>query len=1123
MQNKKCYIIAGLALFLSFQIAMSQSRGNYGSQQSTYQRDVSKYGSDNPYSSGLSNLQSELRVGRVLGAQIDKYRAFYQWDIPDTLVPAGSTIDTVQIQFSYYMEAGNHPLPVRFYSLSEGLVSPNLSTLWSGTESGAVAFATGNQNTINVTQSAGSPLVVAVGNALSLHRFVLGIRYEYETSYDSLWKITNSTVILRLTFTRPQHTVTIDQKVVSTSASIDSIDIWGGSSFLRYKAPKIASFFVGSDTTLRGTQKLLTGKKYNKWDGYSSVVNHTQFRIYSGTANIIAKVDTVQNATIQAKLVESSSPGGSINFQDPWLIDYADSYGLRNQGMSAPFKSVASSSNNIGTATNYKGVFQGLDPLQGASYYYSVNAPQTQPIVINGQSHTGVFQNWVASKATLQSSTNTTTPVVFTGSGATITANYKGIHISNDANAFSSNSQRKFNQTIVNNNRWLHQVYASAGLIWIEHSTDNGQTWTLGNNGKPLGAGKNPSISFSTRTDWGNNYIGVVWQQQSGPYGSRYSILGMLFNQISGTNGVPYSMSPVGTVLFDEPSDAWSTNANPDIIVNYFTYVITFERKSTSGGLQPGINWLVGSFYDYGSQAFGLNLPFNGLVAGTDANSTNAALSLNPYYSNLCNTDIDCVYQTPSGLRYLWLHYYYNGSIWEFTQQSPPSAIGYSGPVNINPSVVSFPQNGNFAASWIEYDQLAYCYSGNLSTIYYYDSGVQSCAMNRGGDNSGFAAWSQNNYGTWTNKSIRFQNYIPSSSTLQTLSTAGKYVQLANSVTSSLSNMYVSSFYSFSTPYSFATSGQLGPLNKGASEMVTGRGFVINKGDMSFTYRLEGLNVDGVNIGFVDASDTADYSNITNLNNVLITQPFEIESNSKVTFIERSGFADSTLAVKAFYKDGFIRYRIELIDEGTGKVIGTIKNVDLSSSNVQSLKMSSYSLASKGIASKMVRAKITLATNLAIESSSVQGSPTSNGSLSGLAAKRMAHRSMLRPQLILTKSYVDVNEAANLAKESLEELTLESVGIPIMYALEQNYPNPFNPSTTIKYQLAGSSVVTLKVYDMLGREVVTLVDGVKDAGYYTSTFNGAGLSSGIYLARLQATPQDRSTPFSRTMKMLMTK
>ena len=73
---------------------------------------------------------------------------------------------------------------------------------------------------------------------------------------------------------------------------------------------------------------------------------------------------------------------------------------------------------------------------------------------------------------------------------------------------------------------------------------------------------------------------------------------------------------------------------------------------------------------------------------------------------------------------------------------------------------------------------------------------------------------------------------------------------------------------------------------------------------------------------------------------------------------------------------------------------------------------------------------------------------------------------------------------------------------PAIFSLDQNYPNPFNPSTVIHYSLPEASDVTLAVYDMLGREVASLVDDRKSAGNYEVSFSATNLSSGIYFYRL---------------------
>jgi photosystem II stability/assembly factor-like uncharacterized protein len=87
--------------------------------------------------------------------------------------------------------------------------------------------------------------------------------------------------------------------------------------------------------------------------------------------------------------------------------------------------------------------------------------------------------------------------------------------------------------------------------------------------------------------------------------------------------------------------------------------------------------------------------------------------------------------------------------------------------------------------------------------------------------------------------------------------------------------------------------------------------------------------------------------------------------------------------------------------------------------------------------------------------------------------------------------------------------------LPVKVVLEQNYPNPFNPTTTISFQLTANSFVTLKVYDVLGREVATLVNEAKLPGTYSVQWDAAGVASGVYFYKLQA------GKFVETKKLLL--
>ncbi|MBU1706841.1 T9SS type A sorting domain-containing protein, partial [bacterium] len=89
--------------------------------------------------------------------------------------------------------------------------------------------------------------------------------------------------------------------------------------------------------------------------------------------------------------------------------------------------------------------------------------------------------------------------------------------------------------------------------------------------------------------------------------------------------------------------------------------------------------------------------------------------------------------------------------------------------------------------------------------------------------------------------------------------------------------------------------------------------------------------------------------------------------------------------------------------------------------------------------------------------------------------------------------------------------------LPAEYTLHQNYPNPFNPTTQISYNLTKASHVSLKIFDLLGREVAILADEIHPAGLHHTTFDGSGLPSGIYFYHLQA------DDFAMTKKMVLLK
>lgn len=100
--------------------------------------------------------------------------------------------------------------------------------------------------------------------------------------------------------------------------------------------------------------------------------------------------------------------------------------------------------------------------------------------------------------------------------------------------------------------------------------------------------------------------------------------------------------------------------------------------------------------------------------------------------------------------------------------------------------------------------------------------------------------------------------------------------------------------------------------------------------------------------------------------------------------------------------------------------------------------------------------------------------------------------------------------------------------LPETFVLMQNYPNPFNPTTTIQYALPAAATVSLRIYNLLGQEVATLVDESQSAGYHTAIWNGrnqygAQVATGVYFYRIEARSTDGAAPFTALKKMLLVK
>jgi len=124
--------------------------------------------------------------------------------------------------------------------------------------------------------------------------------------------------------------------------------------------------------------------------------------------------------------------------------------------------------------------------------------------------------------------------------------------------------------------------------------------------------------------------------------------------------------------------------------------------------------------------------------------------------------------------------------------------------------------------------------------------------------------------------------------------------------------------------------------------------------------------------------------------------------------------------------------------------------------------------------------------------------------------------------------YPEVGGLAIHPKTIVTDIKELNYDIPEVFALKQNYPNPFNPTTTIKYDLATASRVSIIIYDLLGREVIRLVDDKVHAGHYEIVWDGKNehgyrIAGGLYFYRMDAEGLNGKNKYIMTKKLLLLK
>ena len=1063
--NKNIFHIFILILLYSTANIFAQS--TYGPEQTDYRRDLSKYQDDAVQSNGLGGLNTEYVIGHESGPWIK--RAVYQWNIDDTEIPDGSEITYVKLTLTYTKLGHSFELPANFYRISYDMISEDFfDEIFD--EMDYTVSPIGQQLGVNntITFESSDPnhsFNLAVKNSLPGNKFVLGIKWDLDhSSFDRTWGINNFNLKLSVTFTPLNQQVTVDQKL-SDDTRVGTLKMWDWdiSQFgPPFSPPQTFPFPQNSQQVIQGDQSEYSGEKYNNWNYQSDVTNHHEFTITPLTNNLTSNFKPNNYSVIVQNNLESTGvTGGNIQFKDPWLIDFADpvyNNEMRNRGFDdAVFNTEVSPLDFSQPAfSNYKGVFLNQDYNDPNVPYYSVKADQTQDIYLSetGKTHKFYFRGWSGTDVAIESSTSLETGVVFTNGNAVVNANLKGTQLSDDAGAYLNNSQRKFVRT---DNGYLHMVYESMGKAWYEISTDAGLTWQIANNGLPLSGSKDSKLPA---IDYSGDVVVIVWQQED--IGA-YDIIMAKFT----AGNYMY-----GATIFMDIYLPYSSNTNP--VVSWDgegRILVMWKRDEDNYGY-----WPTGIVFSYGALSMlGWNEMDFDVIPTTNSNSINPTLVADKDY-NLIPAEYHLAWEEPAGF-YTYVKYFelYRDGYNEIQSRFPATPSDGAGFwTNRKPSIIVLDDHTPRLV-WIGYTpwyghrtvfrakQTNGLWS---STIINYGSySTESVNINRTYDNNYAFVFSESFTG-YQNKYVKNSNLW----TMNNLGTTGRDIQICNA--DNFYNMFCLAFQSNVTlPYRFVQSSSFGNLNKQNKKRESiGRAAIVTKDSTEFIYALGDVLLNDEPIKFKDVKDTIQINSQQELNNYLKSKPFYLDNRSALSFSVVSGVVNPRVAPMLLEDGKYVKFKVELIEDKTGEILNSFAILEYNANNVEELTNLSFSLKTSGMIKTKVHLKILLDENISGE--------------------------------YTLSELIGVDSVLHIGKEGYQEVSFGGDLAVIEYALEQNYPNPFNPSTTLKYQIPQNGFVTLKVYDILGKEVASLVNEVKTQGRYEATFNASDLASGVYLYRL---------------------
>ncbi len=1017
---------------------------------------------NNSYGSG----NNELKVGY----NSNTFRSYIYWSNIRSYIPSGSQITQVKFYITWSGQ-GSQTAQLEFRDFSIGSGTPQTyNNIGSGTLWGTKAAT--------VTEYSFSQLTTKIQSAVNggTNNVWIGIKNQNESNSNH-YVFYQYNVSLEVTYLGTDVNVT---QVDESGVPFGQVGRWLNNDWEYINVPFTLDLQGGTTLGLQSDTAFKAGtyQKYWKWTQNSVDIftNHHNFTIASGS-NLIRSTfkSSEQGIQLKTKVENTVELNGKIEFKDPWLIDYPDpAFGNtpRNRGMAAPFKEL-STPYTFTYSSDYKGLFlEQSGPPLWTSPYYALKMPDEQPITVHNQSRKFFPYGWEETGGvTFQYPWGQQTGVVFNSSNNVATAVLKGQLMSKEQTGISSNSQRKMVRT---DNGIYHVVYESMGSVWYTHSLTTNYFGNWSTDFWAMDHAKNPSL------DYEGNTVLIVCEYYDPALTTDSELWLFTFNP--GGGGL-YSMTNYES--FASYPSTYFGNAKPVIAFTSGQIFIVY-RKNATEGLKERTKWNISGNWSWASEAS---------IPQTNSNSTNPAVA-----GKFGNMHI--VFESLATIQYKFA--YNQGPSWRYNDTlNLSSGSGFN--QNYYPSI-SISVNSYVMVSWqgvytfvldktaLKSDELSMHrfaavarvgYGTNWGGFSNFSNNVKYTNNNSINAVAGsILSWSENN-GQVSKYVKRRANglYDP----IGPLSTNGIHPIISNG--SGFENIKAMVFNtSTSAPYLLNRCNNdfnIELLQKEATEQLIsyGRSGVVEKDGIEFLFNIGDVNVNSNTIKFIERVDTLPVTSIEEMNLAAVTETFNLNSSIELIFSNYYYVVNKNLADSVLNENFNLTFKSELVKAQGNEVVGTFDVVTYDIYNLDKYANLSYLVDCSGIESGEYFMRLTTIINEDVN---------------------LYISDIQRDDIVLEKAHLLTR---NFKGES----------IPVTYSLEQNFPNPFNPSTTIRYQLPQDGMVTLKVYDILGSEVATLVNEQKAAGRYEVNFDATRLASGVYIYKLT------SGTYVNSKKMLLVK